>query len=160
MEQMLRAKRSDAADGGERTVTVDGNRLTFLPDGPERLDALLDLIRGAKHSLRLLYYIYEPDRAGGRVRKALLDAVGRGVEVALLVDGFGSYNCPADYFQELAERGARFCRFHPKFGRRYLLRNHQKLALADPESDEPRVLTTVASPSQTPETSWAASRAS
>jgi cardiolipin synthase A/B len=140
MEQTTRAKRAQDADRAGRTVTVDGNRLTFLPDGPERLEALLDLIRGAKRSLRLLYYIYEPDRAGGRVRKALLDAIGRGVDVALLVDGFGSYNCPADYFAELAKRGARFCRFHPKFCRRYLLRNHQKLALADAETDGARVI--------------------
>lgn len=140
MEQTIRAKRTDAADRAARTVTVAGNRLIFLPDGPERLEALLDLIRSARHSLRLLYYIYEPDRSGGRVRKALLDALGRGVDVALLVDGFGSKNCPDDYFVELGKRGARFCRFHPKFGRRYLLRNHQKLALADAELDYPRVL--------------------
>jgi cardiolipin synthase len=68
MEQKPRAKRDKAADRAARTVTVAGNRLQFLPDGPERLDALLDLIRGATHSLRLLYYIYEPDRAGARVR--------------------------------------------------------------------------------------------
>jgi cardiolipin synthase A/B len=140
MKQMLRAKPDKGADRASRTVTVDGNALIFLPDGPDRLDALLDLIRGAKRSLRLLYYIYEPDRTGGRIRKALLDALGRGVEVALLVDGFGSYNCPADYFAELAKRGARFCRFHPKFGRRYLLRNHQKLALADAETTSARVI--------------------
>jgi cardiolipin synthase A/B len=140
MEQTLRAKPAKVADRASRTVTVDGNALIFLPDGPDRLEALVELIRGAKKSLRLLYYIYEPDRAGGRVRKALLDAIGRGVDVALLVDGFGSYNCPADYFAELAKRGARFCRFHPKFGRRYLLRNHQKLALADAETDGARVI--------------------
>lgn len=140
MEQTTRAKRAEAADREGRAVTIEGNRLTFLPDGPERLEALLDLIRGAKRSLRLLYYIYEPDRTGGRIRKALLDAIGRGVEVALLVDGFGSYNCPGDYFAELARRGARFCRFHPKFGRRYLLRNHQKLALADAETDGAQVI--------------------
>ena len=140
MEQKLRAKREKTADQAARTVTVEDNQLAFLPDGPERLEALLGLIRGAKHSLRLLYYIYEPDRAGARVRKALLDALGRGVSVALLVDGFGSSNCPDDYFAELARRGARFCRFHPKFGRRYLLRNHQKMALVDPETERPQVM--------------------
>jgi cardiolipin synthase len=31
----------------------------------------------------------------------------------------------------MAEAGIGFCRFSPKYGRRYLLRNHQKLALAD-----------------------------
>jgi len=128
------------ADRPERTLEVDGNRLTFLPDGPERLEALLALINGAKQSLRLLYYIYEPDKSGARVRHALLAALRRGVKVALLIDGFGSSNCPPDYFKPLTAKGARFCRFHPKYGRRYLLRNHQKMALADAESASPRIL--------------------
>ena len=45
-------------------VTVDGNRLILLPDGPERLEAILDLIGDAKTSLRLLYYIFAGDWSG------------------------------------------------------------------------------------------------
>ena len=37
----------------------------------------------------------------------------------------------AGFFQPLVDAKARFCRFVPRWGRRYLLRNHQKLALAD-----------------------------
>lgn len=108
--------------------------MTLLPDGPDRLAELLALIDGAKQSLRLLYYIYEPDRSGGLVSAALLRAIERGVDVALLVDGFGASEIPDDYFVELTRAGARFCRFIPRWGRRYLLRNHQKMALADAES--------------------------
>jgi len=114
-----------------RTVTIEGNRLTFLPDGPDRLAALLDLIGSARKSLRMLYYIYADDDSGGQVREALIDAINRGVEVSLLIDGFGSSRTPETYFKELSEAGARFCRFLPSLGRRYLIRNHQKLALAD-----------------------------
>ena len=116
-----------------RITQVDGNRLTFFPDGPDRLEALLALIDGAKTSLRLLYYIFAADESGGRVRDALVAAVDRGVKVSLLIDGFGSSKTPETYFKELHERGARFCRFLPSYGRRYLIRNHQKLALADNE---------------------------
>jgi cardiolipin synthase len=112
-------------------VEVAGNRLTLLEDGPERLDALIGLIDGAEESLRLLYYIWCEDRAGTRLRDALVQAAGRGVKVAVLVDGFGAANASEAFFQPLAEAGARFCRFVPRYGRRYLLRNHQKLALAD-----------------------------
>ena len=119
------------ASASSRTVTIDGNELTFLPDGPDRLAALLDLIGSARTSLRLLYYIFGADRSGGLVREALIDAINRGVEVALLIDGFGSSDTPQTYFRELHEAGAKFCRFLPSLGRRYLIRNHQKLALAD-----------------------------
>ena len=113
------------------TVTVDGNRLSVITEGPQRLVELMRLIDGAEHSLRLLYYIYTADRSGEQVRDALLRAIERGVTVSLLIDGFGSSKTPGDYFKQLHEAGARFCRFNPAYGRRYLLRNHQKLALAD-----------------------------
>jgi cardiolipin synthase len=109
---------------------VNGNRLTLLCEGPDRLDALIALIDGAQTSLRLLYYIYSDDHAGRRVREALQKAVDRGVTVSLIVDGFGS-DATADFFAPLKEGGASVCRFIPRLGRRYLLRNHQKLALAD-----------------------------
>src|SRR5256885_14667128 len=127
-------------DWRARTITVEGNHLRVLPDGPDRLDALIDLIEGARQSLRLLYYTYVADEAGARVKAAILRAIDRGVAVSLLIDGFGSSATPDDYFAELPRRGARFCRFNPSYGRRYLLRNHQKLALADAETDSPKIL--------------------
>ena len=109
---------------------VAGNRLTLLPDGPERLEALLALIDGASRTLRVLYYIFNPDRSGTQVRDALVAARRRGVAVTLLVDGFGS-DADAEFFKPLTEEGCDFCRFSARWGRRYLLRNHQKLVLAD-----------------------------
>ena len=130
------------ADARDRhhTHLIDGTRLTLLTEGPERLDALIALIDGARCSVRLLYYIYTADRTGALVRDALIRAVDRGIRVSLLIDGFGSSRTHESYFRELHERGARFCRFNPSWGRRYLLRNHQKLALADGETDAARVL--------------------
>ena len=112
-------------------MDVAGTRLTVLPDGPGRMAALIALIDGATESLRVLYYIWVDDEAGRRLRDALVAAAQRGVSVSLLVDGFGSSNAKEDFFRPLVEAKARFCRFVPRWGRRYLLRNHQKLALAD-----------------------------
>ncbi|HEX8480628.1 MAG TPA: phospholipase D-like domain-containing protein [Allosphingosinicella sp.] len=114
------------------SLDVAGNRLTLLADGPERLEALLELIGGASESLRFLYYMFMDDRSGTIVRDALIAAAGRGVRVSLLVDGFGS-TANRDFFRPLEAAGVAFCQFSPKLGRRYLLRNHQKLALADGE---------------------------
>jgi len=55
------------------------------------------------------------------------------VKVDVLVDGFGS-DAKDSFFQPLVESKCGFCRFEPRFGRRYLLRNHQKLVLADDQS--------------------------
>jgi len=121
-----------SASASDPWFTVDGNRLRLLDTGPLRLEALLRLIDGATDSLRILYYIYEDDDAGRQVRDALFEAYRRGVAVSLIVDGFGSdHAADNDFFTPLEEAGIAVCRFIPRFGRRYLLRNHQKLALAD-----------------------------
>ena len=120
----------EEAERPEPSLTVAGNRLTLLAGGPERLEALLELIGSAQESLRFLYYMFMDDASGTRVRDALIDAAGRGVKVSLLVDGFGS-TANRDFFRPLEGAGVAFCRFSPNYGRRYLLRNHQKLALAD-----------------------------
>jgi len=116
----------------ERSMLVDGNRLTLLTEGPDRLQALLGLIDGATRSVRLLYYIYRDDQSGNLVRVAIEKALDRGVAVSLIVDGFGAYT-PDQYFTSLIGKGLTFCRFHPTYGRRYLIRCHQKLGLADEE---------------------------
>jgi len=116
--------------GRKKHFVVDGNRLTLLIEGHERRTALIGLIDEAQHSLRLLYYIYTDDDTGRLVRAAMERALDRGVKVSLIVDGFGSSAKPG-FFTPLEEKGADICHFLPRFGRRYLLRNHQKLALAD-----------------------------
>jgi cardiolipin synthase len=114
------------------TFSVDGNDLTLLDTGPRRFAAVLALIEGAKSNLRLLYYIYGDDDSGKKVREALVAAAKRGVRISLIVDAFGSSAADNDgFFKPLREAGADICQFEPKFGRRYLLRNHQKLAIAD-----------------------------
>ena len=115
-------------------MMVAGNRLTLLADGPQRLEALIALIDGAEESLRILYYIWDNDSSSRRVRDALVRAIARGVKVSLLIDGFGGANATDAFFKPLLDGQAGFCRFAPRWGRRYLLRNHQKLALADGKS--------------------------
>lgn len=110
--------------------TIGGIMITPYTEGAERLEALLALIAGARTSLRLFYYIFAQDNAGRAVRDALIDACNRGVRVSLTIDGFGSSASDA-FLAPLKKAGADLCRFLPRFGRRYLLRNHQKMALAD-----------------------------
>ena len=109
---------------------VAGNRLEVIETGEGRLRAILDLITGAQQSVKILMYMFNPDAAGTRVRDALVEAALRGVEVKLLIDGYGSAAGPA-FFAALDESGGETCVFNPAYGRRYLLRNHQKLAIAD-----------------------------
>ena len=130
LRQGCGARMNAGVSGDRDSFDVEGNSLTLLIEADDRFHGLLALIEGARHSLRLLYYTFADDRAGQAVRDALIAACARGVRVSLIIDGFGSD--PDDAFlQPLRDAGADICRFLPRLGRRYLLRNHQKLALAD-----------------------------
>ncbi len=63
---------------------LSGFRL--LPLGVYALDARLQLIQRAQHTLDLQYYVIENDDSGRLLLRALRDAAQRGVRVRLLVD--------------------------------------------------------------------------
>lgn len=112
-------------------TTVDGHALRLTVSGADRLAALLEIIDGAKRSLRLFFYIFGDDEVAMRVADALIEARNRGVKVWLLVDGFGCGERDDEVYRPMVEAGIVFARFYPKWGRRYLLRNHQKIVIAD-----------------------------
>jgi cardiolipin synthase len=124
------ADRVQFIDAPRISAEVAGNRLELIETGEERLQILLAIIGGAKNSLRMLMYMFDPDEAGGQVRDALIAAARRGIDVKVIIDEFGSAAGPA-FFTELKESGGEFCAFNPSYGRNYLVRNHQKLIIAD-----------------------------
>jgi cardiolipin synthase len=128
------AARNPAQDDppfGPIATRLAGNDLRLIETGPALLDALLALIDGARVSLRLYYYIFAADGSGTRVRDALVAARGRGVAVTLMIDAFGSSATPDSFFDPLIAGGGRFARFGARRSTRYLIRNHQKMAIAD-----------------------------
>jgi cardiolipin synthase len=112
---------------------IAGNRIELIESGADRFRMLLELIDGAETCIKMLMYMFNPDKDGDAVRNALTAAAKRGVEVKLLIDGFGSAATPR-FFTELGEAGGEHCVFNPSWGRRYLLRNHQKLIVIDDQT--------------------------
>ncbi|WP_183030019.1 phospholipase D-like domain-containing protein [Altericroceibacterium spongiae] len=114
------------------SMTVQGLDLTFHPQGLARFKALIDLIDSARETLRLCFYIYAPDQVGSHVRQALEAAVNRGVRVLLIVDSFGA-EVNREFFANFCAAGGEFREFGSNWGRQYLIRNHQKIVIADEE---------------------------
>lgn len=112
------------------SLDVQGHSLSFYPGGPDRLDALLAMIGAARHSLKLCFYIFSEDRSGRLVRDGLILAARRGVAVTLIVDRFGS-DARAAFFVPLQQAGGTFLFFSPRLSATYLIRNHQKMVVAD-----------------------------
>jgi cardiolipin synthase A/B len=105
--------------------------LRWLRNGEEIFPAMLEAIRSARMSLRLETYIYTDGRIGREFLLELLAATRRGVRVRVLVDAFGSWLLPDDFFAPLTAAGAEVHFFNPLRLWRMAVRNHRKLLVID-----------------------------
>ncbi len=124
------APRSGGEDGIVR-YSLEGNQLAVLDQGRALHDALVALIDGAQFCLKLYYYIWADDASGRAMMARLIAARDRGVAVTLMVDAFGSSGTPQSLFDPLIAAGGHFAWFGARRSTRYLIRNHQKMAIAD-----------------------------
>ena len=119
------------SDANRLGCTIDGNDLRVIAHGPDLRAALIELIGSARKSLKLFYYIFAADGSGRMVLDALIAARRRGVAVTLMLDAFGSSLTPTAFFAPLREAGGEVAWFGSGWSIRYLIRNHQKMAIAD-----------------------------
>jgi len=106
--------------------------------GREQYVALEQAIDEARHHVHMEYYIWQPDRIGIRIRNRLVERAKAGVEVRVLVDGFGSSKAPDLFWRSLREAGGRVERFNalnlsrlrwrPRLTN---FRTHRKIAVID-----------------------------
>ncbi len=112
-----------------------GNAVRLFRAGKETFDAIEEAIDAATHHVHLVYYIWEPDRTGVRLRNALIRACARGVEVRLLLDDAGCLSTPDSFFLDLVEAKGKLARFLPMgtLGKHLSVnhRNHRKLVVVD-----------------------------
>lgn len=114
---------------------LGGNRLEPLKNGDEAYPAMLAAIQEARRSITLATYIFGVDRAGAPIVDALADAVRRGVQVRVLIDGVGSWYTTPRAHDVLRKAGVRAVRFQPHIAHAGLaffnLRNHRKTLIVD-----------------------------
>lgn len=118
--------------------TWRSEELFFSAD--EYFEKILDDIRNAKKSIYIESHIFDNKFLGRQFTLELVDALRRGVEVRLLVDGYGSYSFyPRKWFNLLESNGAKVAIFNPMpwmkglFGSIFKLnqRLHKKLWVID-----------------------------
>ncbi|NNE33699.1 MAG: cardiolipin synthase [Rhodothermales bacterium] len=118
-----------------RNQLVGGNRVVPLFDGEQAYPRMLEAIGRASTSIVLMTYILDTDKSGRQFVAALADAVKRGVDVRVLVDGFGERYSRPRAWRLLSDAGVRVERFLPirlvPPSLHLNLRNHRKLLLID-----------------------------
>ena len=110
---------------------IAGHDLHVVHLPQDRLDAVLGLIARAKKSIQMFFYMFGDDATGREVRDALVAAANNGVHVQLIIDSFGSGNVSDRFFDALVEAGGCYHCFSTRKGLGYIIRNHQKILIAD-----------------------------
>jgi cardiolipin synthase len=116
-------------------VVHGGNRLRLLVNGEQYFPELLAAIDAARRVIEIETYIFAEDNIGLRVMFALAAAAGRGVEVRLLIDGFGGGDYARRLVDELGVHGVQVRIYRPerwwRLERKLLRRLHRKIAVFD-----------------------------
>jgi cardiolipin synthase len=126
---------ADALDPFRRAHFTDGNRLQLLASTPDYFTRLLAAIAAAHHSICMETYILADDAIGNAVVAALTAAARRGVDVRVLVDGFGSGDFARRLALRLPQAGAALRIYRPERWwrpqRRLFRRLHRKIVTID-----------------------------
>jgi cardiolipin synthase len=111
-------------------VASHDQQLAFYPAGTDRRASLMALVDGAERTLDVCFYIFAEDAVSVDFRDRLVAAARRGVAVTLIIDRFGADASDA-FLQPLVDAGGTVGCFSPRWSQRYLIRNHQKMVIAD-----------------------------
>lgn len=119
----------------ENLLYVSGNTITVFTEGDDLYDAMCADIAAAKHSVWLESYILSNDAIGHRFIELLQDCRGRGVDVRVRVDAFGSrLGFSGGLGKQLRQSEIKFERCLPwQWLKPWLFhrRNHRKLLVVD-----------------------------
>ena len=134
----LRQKLQQAVFPTRLSRFIPGNQVTLLQNGEDYFPAIEAAFDRARHEIYLETYIYENDATGMQIADALKRAALRGVNVYMLIDGYGSKDLPQSVLDQLRAVGVKALVFRPKispwtFRRKRLRRLHRKIVVVDRE---------------------------
>ena len=107
------------------TKVIPDNKSCLLPElhqwssesiffsGDEYFNDLINSLNSAKHTIEIECYIFYQDDLGKQIITALIEAANKGVEIKLIIDGYGSLNWNMQQLLKLTDNGIEVKIFHP-----------------------------------------------
>lgn len=119
----------------DRRALRGGHTVEVLIDGDAAFPRMRDAIAQATAYVHFETYIFMDDLVGESFSQVLIEAAERGIEVRLLVDGFGVIDVPDDFFQIMRRGGVEVQIYRP-LGRfrnvgKWTRRDHRKILVID-----------------------------
>lgn len=111
-----------------------GSEVKVLNNGDEFLPELLTSLKNAQSTINFSTYIWAKGKMSDQVFAALIERARAGVQVRLLLDGFGGQGAPEDKIKELKDAGGLVDKFRaPTFGSysRVHKRSHRRAIIID-----------------------------
>ena len=117
---------------------VGGNHFKLLENGEEFFPRVFECIAAAQREVVIETFILFEDKVGQGLHAALLQAAGRGAQIDITVDGYGSPDLSPEFISSLTQVGVRVHVFDPRpkfWGWRTNLfrRLHRKIVVIDGE---------------------------
>ncbi len=115
---------------------IEGNKFKLLENGEEFFPRVFECIAAAEREVVLETFILFEDKVGKELHAALLQAAGKGVQVDVTIDGFGSPDLSHEFISTLTQAGVRVHVFDPStpvlgWRTNVLRRMHRKIVVVD-----------------------------
>lgn len=112
------------------------NSISVYTNGLDKIKALKKDLEKAKHSINMLYYIFDDDLVGHEIMDILVKKAKEGIKVKLIYDSLGCIKTKKSFFKKLKDAGGEVEEFFPPLFFRYLnfkanYRNHRKIVVID-----------------------------
>lgn len=128
------AKLLSSGLGSAVTTATD---IEIFTEGQEKLERLMEDIRGARHYIHMEYFYFRKGEMGTKFKELLKQKAREGVKVRFIRENIANFDILPHYYNEMREAGVEVVKFTPTFSRLLTVgtklnyRDHRKIAIID-----------------------------
>lgn len=125
---------SELLERSNNAWALYGSEVEIINRGKRKFEVLLEDLKNAKHHIHMMYFLFNDDMIGQRVKKVLMQKAAEGVEVRFLYENIANISVKPKFYYEMRNAGVKVI---PFMNMRFLrlskvnYRNHRKIVVID-----------------------------
>ncbi|MDO5443495.1 MAG: cardiolipin synthase [Bacteroidia bacterium] len=122
---------------GLGSAVTTASNIEIFTEGQEKLERLMEDIRGARHYIHMEYFYFRKGEMGTKFKDLLKEKAREGVKVRFIRENIANFDILPHYYNEMREAGVEVVKFTPTFSRLLTVgsklnyRDHRKIAIID-----------------------------